>query len=343
VSRESTLLLAALLVACASPRAATAPAPPSAALAAPALPAEPAPEAPFHVVAVSVLQGAKTIDDTTLCSIPGAVFVCGTRRLFHLAGDDLVHDPALEAGLPRRADGRLSDEPYEMLGRWPDDAWLVTGQDQRSLHRWSGDRWVHVHTWPSIGSLEAVEIAPWARGRVLVYHLRLYDREAFETYGNGPVPALPALRPLAGPGVPCRRSHQPLRIEPDGSIVLRRAICSDRSVEVVARWAPGATSSTIVAPPPPPVREPEGTYRFEDVRFVRVREDGTRVPVSMPSLPDLAPSGSGSLSPSRIWEIAPGDVWVLADFSPPFDGSHARTGIALLRTRRPTRPLDLTR
>lgn len=304
------------------------------------VPQAPAPT-PFHVVGASLLQGAKTIDNTTLCPIQGAVFVCGIRRMVRLVGDDLVHEPALEAGLPHANDGHLTAQVDSLLGSWPDDAWLVTGYHQPALHRWSKDRWVQQQSWP-----ETVQITPWRPGRVLVYFYRLYDREVFETYGDGPAPSLPSITHLSKGNMPCPMGlaggGRRLTVTSDGTIVLRRIHCDDHDLQVVERWAPGASSSTLTderAPPFPPVTK----IIRSGAGQVLKRIDGTEAPVSLPALPDLAPPGSEPLWVQRVWEVGPGDLWALAQFQPPRDGRHTTPGRAILRNVRPTRQIDLGR
>lgn len=124
----------------------------------------PPPKSPFYVIGWSEHVSDKTDNPTKICSIEGSIFVCGTRHVVRLAGEDLVLDPGLELGLMKDPDGTLHGRIDEMLGRYPDDAWLTmrTGVSTgtTALYRRSAE-WALKKKWQSENVMSSVELLYW--------------------------------------------------------------------------------------------------------------------------------------------------------------------------------------
>ncbi len=123
-----------------------------------------------------IVRGALDLDGKappflTLCPLRGATFVCGLADLLRVEGDTIVHQPELERGLPRTADGKLDGFVPSMVGSWPDDAWMafeVTAMPPAhyQIYRWTTDRWVQLADLRDVGGLP---MTPY-RGGLLALH-----------------------------------------------------------------------------------------------------------------------------------------------------------------------------
>jgi hypothetical protein len=100
-----------------------------------------------------------------LCPIEGKTFVCGSHELL-VADGGTIQEAHLEAGIP--PDQRIVD----VLGTWPNDAWLVTHahggecyQCEYVAYRWRGRRWQEVERFTT---LIGVKMAVWREHLVVL-------------------------------------------------------------------------------------------------------------------------------------------------------------------------------
>jgi hypothetical protein len=120
----------------------------------------------FHVAVADAHATWDNMPSFWPCPLDGATFLCGTGRVLAIRGDRVEPDPALERG---RTPGIVET----IVGRWPDDAWLVTrtpmgpnvscGSCHYSVHRWRGDRWERV-----------AELTDWYPGSAVAWYGALF-------------------------------------------------------------------------------------------------------------------------------------------------------------------------
>jgi hypothetical protein len=129
------------------------------------------PRVPFHVAARGSFDPfGKGPPSMKLCPIVGRTFVCGETQLLTVDGDAVRYEPDWEVGL-RGADGKLAAKGFgvieQVLGRWPEDAWLVVGDMNNNpamdyiLYRWGGSSWARMAT---VNSFDRPLVAPYGGG-----------------------------------------------------------------------------------------------------------------------------------------------------------------------------------
>ena len=202
-----------------------------------------APASPFFVVG-EVPPGAR------IFGTGERAFVSGEEHIFYtLVGDDVVHDPLLERGMPD--DSLFYIEG--IAGSWPDSAWLATthaaGRSGFSkIWRWDGKRWVHRQS--LIESRFIFGIRNWTGGRQLALEQAgmMFDASFLQLSGPKDV-TLPAFARNKNVQSFCYTALMVQAFEtlPSGEVFTAGQRCSEDMTEGlgVVRWAPGVKNGTI--------------------------------------------------------------------------------------------------
>lgn len=289
-------------------------------------PPAPPPRSPLFVIGWSEHVSEKTENPTTLCGIAGALFVCGLGRVVRLEGDDLIHDEALEAGLVRDESGALHGSIHAMLGRFPDDAWLVmksgvnTGTE--ALYRRAGKQWVLAKKWKIESVTGALELLHWKPGKVAVLASSLTGNEKASVEvvtksGSSPMPALPAAA-----ACPQWLRFPSLGVAKDGALVLSGTRC-DGDTPAWLRLAPGKLPEKRDGAPDY-AASPSAAYGIVSSHLVRRSADGSTEEIPLPPPPV---ADASTLVPFQVIVRGEGDYVVAARFK-----KERITGVAILRT-----------
>lgn len=110
---------------------------------------EVAADAPFHLAAVDREADWKNAPKFRPCAVRGGTtFLCGVSRLHVARGAGALGlDPGASNGLPRLPSGELDGVVHDVLGRFPDDAWLLLSLKEGCsectfvAYRWKDAAW----------------------------------------------------------------------------------------------------------------------------------------------------------------------------------------------------------
>ncbi len=293
------------------------------------------PRSPLFVLGWTEHLSDKTPNPTTLCAIEGALFVCGTGRVVRLEGDDLIHDDALEGGLLRDESGALHGSIHAMLGRYPDDAWLVMKSGlnigTEALYRRAGSQWTLAKKWKIESVTGSLEHLHWKPGKVAVLANSLAgnDKSTVEVVtkaGAAPMPALPA----AG-ACPQWLRYPSLGVAKDGSLVLTGTRC-DGDTPAWLRLAPGKAAEKRDGTPDF-AAAPPAEYAIVSSNLVRRTADGSTEEIPLPPPPV---ADASTLVPFQVIMRSKNDYVVAARFK-----KERMTGVAILRTTPAKNPAKL--
>jgi hypothetical protein len=206
---------------------------------------------PLHAWAIDHHLDSKLGSRMDLCPVRGAVFLCGRPGVYRKNGEQFIHDVDAEAGLAHNADGTVHGFVTQVLGRWPDDAWLVSDAYgippyPRTVYHWSGERWTVAA--PDIG-LAVVGVLPWRRGGALVVEDE--SPNPLKSWGIGASKGSSlSIAPAAG-----RRHAMGLRptFLDDGAVLAAVRFDDSQPVYAVERWAGPSAAPSVVRVPPPDV------------------------------------------------------------------------------------------
>ena len=209
---------------------------------------------PFHRWASESDVSAELGSRLRMCSVRGATFLCGRPRVFRLGDGQFVRDVALEAGLARTRDDPDSLRGFvtDIVGSWPDDAWLVSdeydlGSLPRVVYHWSGKRWVAA-TPPIHVYDETFDLLPWGRNGALRLSSR-GDPQRLVAIGIGSAAA------ASMPVVPYRGCHKVSWVQdakPDGAGGAFAFVTYDcgSSRSAFEHWASPAATPVVLADVP---------------------------------------------------------------------------------------------
>jgi hypothetical protein len=275
------------LAACRADRSAPPPPPP---LAAPEVAAS-ASTSPFHLALRG--PGDTSLGELeprgSLCPIEGRAFVCGLGQVLFVDGEEIRHDAALEVGLSRISRGDLAGVVSTIVGRWPDDAWLVQATAccnphiPRRVYRYIGGGWTERATFDAVD----FEVLPSPHGLLVEWSafdekgVLIHRRELVAPDGRAPPRRLESRRvriPLdalgsdgfdAGAGAP------------GGEVLSHARDSTGTEWAVVAGHGYPTAKNTLLR------RRPAGAWEAVD-----------------------APPLSGGGEPKRVWAVA-GEAWLL--------------------------------
>jgi hypothetical protein len=205
----------------------------------------------LHPWAIDHHVGAKLGSQMALCPVRGATFLCGRPGVYRKEGDAFIRDVDSEAGLVRNADGTIHGFVTHILGRWPDDAWLVSDAFgippyPRTVYHWSGARWDVVV--PDIG-LDVTELIPWRRAGAIAVENRSPDPLKSKGIGAAKGSSLP-IAPASG-------SRESMSLQPalldDGAVLAVVRFNYNSSFFAIERWATPSSPASIAHLLPPDV------------------------------------------------------------------------------------------
>ncbi len=335
------LLLASMLVACAAP--ATPPPlvakkPPPPERTPPPAKKEPPPSSAFFVLGWNEHVSDKTPNRTHICGIETETFICDTAGIVRLAGDDLVHDTALEEGLLHDDNGRLHGVIDEMFGERLNVSWLAMRSGINigtvALYTRGPNAWWLAKKWKIESVAGDVQLVD-AGGRIaaLTHDIDEKQQGRFSVEllsgANSAIP-LPKLPITKTPDCPMWLRWPTLSLDASRSLIVSGTRC-DTNEPGWLRLDPAAKAAEKLQHEP---EWPAGTWtewRIENDRLEHRRDDGSYQPVS---LPDPPIAGATPLVPFQVAH-ANTDPVVAARFR------HDNVqGVAILRARKPKHVLQ---
>jgi hypothetical protein len=283
----------------------------------PAPPPPAPPPSPFHVIGWTEHVSDKTPNPTTLCAIDGGVFVCGTEHVVRLDGNELVKDTTLEAGLMRDDAGALHGRIHEMLGHFPDDAWLVMRSGVNAgtvaVYRRTKD-WSLVKKWKLDSVTGNVDVVAWKKGTLAALVTVDGEHASVEQItktGAAPLAPLPKAA-----GCPQWIKWPKLAVAKDGALAVTGNRC-DGDTAAWVRLAPGKLAEKRDG-------EPEYANASPSEYIIvssSLQKGGEDVPLPPPPV-----SGASTLVPFQML-TRDKDVIVAASFR-----KERMQGVAILRT-----------
>jgi hypothetical protein len=289
-------------------------------------PPPPPPKSPFHVIGWTEHVSEKTGNPTTLCEIDGGVFVCGTEHVVRLEGDDLVKDTALEAGLMRDDSGALNGRIQAMLGRFPDDAWLVmrTGVNigTVAIYRRTKD-WSLTKKWKVEGLAGNVDVIAWKKGTLAALVNPDGEHASVEQITkSGASPLAPLPKATA---CPQWIKWPKLGVAKDGALAVSGNRC-DGDTPAWVRLAPGKLAEKRDGEPEYAPTTPSDYVIVSS----ELQKGGEDVPLPPPPV-----AGASTLVPFQVL-VRDKDVIVAASFR-----KEKMQGVAILRTTPAKNPSKL--
>jgi len=207
----------------------------------------------LHVFATVKHTSEEMPPGLRLCDVHGATLLCGSAAVLAVRGSTIVRDRALEAGLPREPDGSLDASDIDVVGSWPDDAWLllkrwdVPPPTEVTVFRWDGSRWVVALPKASVVDTD-IAVRSWGPGAALLVRGGTFDGSEWLRgigRGSGIVPRIAT----AGGCRPSFPGIGPVATFGDGSLALVTSFHCSADDEVLETWSrPGARA--VVRPLP---------------------------------------------------------------------------------------------
>lgn len=147
------------------------------------------PVSPLYVFATHRPESEEMPPGAHMCPIHGVTWLCGDGRILVVRDGAVERDEALEVGLPRHS-GWIDGVVQDIVGHWPDDAWLMVTRaalppppETFAVYRWVSGRW-RVQQ-PARTQDLAPSMASWGRGgALLAQESPLADRKGAPPLGG---------------------------------------------------------------------------------------------------------------------------------------------------------------
>jgi hypothetical protein len=144
------------------------------------------PPDPLHVFATLKSEDETGLSELHVCPIRGVTWLCGLRSILSVQGGAVEHVRASEAGLPVSEDGWLNGGVDDIVGHWPDDAWLMLSQgempppEKYAVYRWRDRRWKVSQ--PQFTCHESHTLRSWGPGGALIA-----ESASWRAWNDGPL------------------------------------------------------------------------------------------------------------------------------------------------------------